>query len=376
MSSLPLIARATSTRATPTMPPRQSSPALTSVASGAPGMLFKFVSDERGFGHFTYANEGALKVLGLSPRALISQPQRFLDLVVEDERASLLDSMRVSRESGLEWNWEGRIRVPGWQDLKWINLRATPRQLTDGRMVWDGLVQNISLAKRREATIASARDQIATLAAHQELAREDERLRLARELHDDVGGNLAGVKMQLSLLLAALPADVRSRLDAQGAALLDLVDRTIDSTRRISINLRPPTLELGLVAAIEWYLEDYTRRTGIDTMFHPPQQDIELPEQRAIGVFRICQEALNNVAKHSGAKHCEVSLEQGPEGLSLCIQDFGHGFEPADPQRADAFGLRGMQERASALGGKLAIDSAPGRGTTVTLLISRPCPKS
>ncbi len=350
---------------------RRASPALTSVASGAPGMLFKFVSDDKGFGHFTYANEGALKVLGLSPRSLCSQPQRFLELIVEDERQALLESMESSRTSGLEWNWEGRIRVPGWSDLKWINLRATPRRLTDGRMVWDGLVQNISLAKRREASIASARDQIATLAAHQERAREDERLRLARELHDDVGGNLAGLKMQLSMLIARLPADTRAALADQADAINALVDRTIDSTRRISTNLRPPTLELGLVAALEWYVDDYSKRTGIVVDFSGPEDDFELSEHRAIGVFRICQEALNNVSKHAGDSLAEVRLWLDQGCLTLEVQDHGQGFDQGDPTRSDAFGLRGMFERANALGGALEVHSAPGEGTLVRLKMER-----
>jgi signal transduction histidine kinase len=349
------------------MMPRRASPALTSVATGAPGMLFKFVSDDKGFGHFSYASDGAQKVLGLSPRALCTQPQRFIDLVMEDERPGLARTLAESAASLLEWNWEGRIRVPGWSDIKWVNLRASPRKLTDGRVVWDGLIQNISLGKRREATIQSSRDQIATLAAHQERAREDERLRLARELHDDVGGNLAGIKMQLAMLLGKLAPEIRQGVMADGEALNALVDRTIESTRRISANLRPPTLDLGLVAALEWFLDDFSQRTGIEVCFHAPEEDIELAEHRSIGVFRVCQEALNNVFKHSGARAASVSLSQDHGTLLLEVRDDGQGFEQGDPTRADAFGLRGMFERASALGATLEVHSAPGAGTTVRL---------
>lgn len=332
-------------------------------------MLFKFVSDDKGFGHFSYASDGAQKVLGLSPRALCTQPQRFVDLVLEDERPGLFSSMSDSVQSQLEWNWEGRIRVPGWSDIKWINLRATPRRLTDGRIVWDGLIQNISLGKRREATIQTARDQIANLAAHQERAREDERLRLARELHDDVGGNLAGIKMQLAMLLGHLPEAARRAVKEDADALNQLVDRTIDSTRQISANLRPPTLELGLVAALEWFLEDYSHRTGIAVDFDCPSDDIELAEHLSIAVFRVCQEALNNVVKHAHAHHAQVSLHPGNGTLVLEVEDDGTGFDPADPARADSFGLRGMQERATALGGKLEVRSAPGAGTHVRMTL-------
>jgi signal transduction histidine kinase len=330
-------------------------------------MLFKFVSDSKGFGHFSYASDGAQKVLGLSPRALCTQPQRFIDLVLEDERGGLFASMKDSADSQLEWNWEGRIRVPGWSDIKWINLRASPRRLTDGRIVWDGLIQNISLGKRREANIQSARDQIATLAAHQDRAREDERLRLARELHDDVGGNLAGVKMQLSMLLGRLPESARQYVVADAEALNSLVDRTIESTRRISANLRPPTLDLGLVAALEWFLEEYSQRTGITVTFDCPEDEIELAEHRSIAVFRVCQEALNNVFKHAMASAATVSLKRSGDALVLEVCDDGQGFDQGDPTRPDSFGLRGMHERASSLGGKLEVSSKPGGGTRVRL---------
>jgi len=351
--------------------PRRASPALTSVASGAPGMLFKFVSDDKGFGHFSYASDGAQKVLGLSPRALCTQPKRFVDLVLEDERPALFSSMAESVRTQLEWNWEGRIRVPGWSDIKWINLRATPRKLTDGRIVWDGLIQNISLGKRREANIQTARDQIATLAAHQERAREDERLRLARELHDDVGGNLAGVKMQLAMLLGHLPEAARKQVAQDAEALNSLVDRTIESTRRLSANLRPPTLDLGLVAALEWFLQDYSHRTGIAVDFDCPGDDIELAEHRSMAVFRVCQEALNNVFKHARATQAQVSLKREGESLVLEVSDNGQGFDPADPARADSFGLRGMQERATGLGGELEVRSAPGQGTEVRMTLKQ-----
>ena len=357
-------------QASDSVTPRRASPALTSVASGAPGMLFKFVSDNKGFGHFSYASDGAQKVLGLSPRALCTQPQRFIDLVLEDERPGLFASMGESAQSQLEWNWEGRIRVPGWSDIKWINLRATPRRLTDGRIVWDGLIQNISLGKRREATIQTARDQLANLAAHQERAREDERLRLARELHDDVGGNLAGVKMQLAMLLAHLPEAQRKLVEADADALNQLVDRTIESTRQLSVNLRPPTLDLGLVAALEWFLQDYAKRTGIAVDFDCPEDEIELAEHRSIAVFRVCQEALNNVFKHAMASSAQVSLRREDGFLVLEVSDQGQGFDPTDPARADAFGLRGMHERASALGGRLEIQSKPSAGTRVRLTLA------
>jgi signal transduction histidine kinase len=267
-----------------------------------PEILFKFISDHSGFGHFSYVSDGAQRVLGLSPRALCAQAQRFIDLVTEDERESLFASMEASRITLSQWIWDGQIRLPGGVDSRAISLRATPRKRSDGRVAWDGMMRYVSSNHRRKDPPQpglSARDQMALLAAHQEQAREDERLRLARELHDDVGGNLTGIKMQLSFMSARLSAEQREVIAMDLDMLEQLVDRTIDSTRRLASNLRPPTLDLGLIPALEWFLEDFGLRTGIVVAFEAPDQDMDIAEPKKIAMFRVCQEALNNVFKHS-----------------------------------------------------------------------------
>jgi len=336
-------------------------------------ILFKFISDTSGFGHFSYVSDGSQRVLGLSPRALCSQAQRFVELVTEQEREGLLASMEASRLTLGPWIWEGSIRLPGGVDSRTLSLRATPRKRLDGRVAWDGMMRYGLAHQRRKDTATttefSARDQIALLAAHQERAREDERLRLARELHDDVGGNLTGIKMQLSFMTARLSEEQRQAVAMDLNMLEQLVDRTIDSTRRLASNLRPPTLDLGLIPALEWFLEDFGQRTGIKIKFESPEQDIEISEPKKIGMFRVCQEALNNVFKHAEAKTAIVRLFDKTDTLHLEITDDGRGFEQKDPKRSDAFGLRGMFERASALNGSLEIHSIAGEGTRIVLIV-------
>lgn len=155
-----------------------------------PEILFKFISDSSDFGHFSYVSDGAQRVLGVSPRALCAQSQRFIDLVMEEERLGLLKSIQTSKQTLTQWVWDGFIRLPGGVDSRPISLRASPRKRSDGRVAWDGMMRYGSASQRRKEPISSemsARDQMALLTAHQEQAREDERLRLARELHDDVG---------------------------------------------------------------------------------------------------------------------------------------------------------------------------------------------
>jgi two-component system, NarL family, sensor histidine kinase UhpB len=338
-----------------------------------PEILFKFISDNSGFGHFSYVSDGAQRVLGLSPRALCAQAQRFIDLIHEDERDSLIASLESSRVTLSQWVWDGKIRLPGGVDSRSISLRATPRKRSDGRVAWDGMMRyGFGHHRRKEApqTERSARDQMALLAAYQEQAREDERLRLARELHDDVGGNLTGIKMQLSFMSARLSAEQRDIIAMDLDMLEQLVDRTIDSTRRLSSNLRPPTLDLGLIPALEWFLEDFGLRTGISVKFEAPDEDMDIPEPKKIAMFRVCQEALNNVFKHAEAQNATVRLtEQEEDSLRLEVIDDGKGFKHGTPKRADAFGLRGMFERASVLGGSLEIHSVANEGTRIILTI-------
>ena len=338
-----------------------------------PEFLFKFISDHSGFGHFSYVSDGAQRVLGLSPRALCAQAQRFIDLVTEDERESLFASMEASRITLSQWIWDGQIRLPGGVDSRAISLRATPRKRSDGRVAWDGMMRYVSSNHRRKDPPQpglSARDQMALLAAHQEQAREDERLRLARELHDDVGGNLTGIKMQLSFMSARLSAEQREVIAMDLDMLEQLVDRTIDSTRRLASNLRPPTLDLGLIPALEWFLEDFGLRTGIVVAFEAPDQDMDIAEPKKIAMFRVCQEALNNVFKHAEARTATVRLtEQQDQSLRLEVIDDGKGFKHGTPKRADAFGLRGMFERAAVLNGSLEIHSVANEGTRIVLIV-------
>jgi hypothetical protein len=237
---------------------------------------------------------------------------------------------------------------------------------------WDGTLRYGQSPQRRKEhpqDELSARDQMALLTAHQEQAREDERLRLARELHDDVGGNLTGIKMQLSFMSARLLPEQRELIATDLEMLEQLVDRTIDSTRRLASNLRPPTLDLGLIPALEWFLEDFSLRTGIGVQFEAPDEDMDIPEPKKIAMFRVCQEALNNVFKHAEARNATVRLTEQDHALKLEVSDDGKGFKNGSPKRADAFGLRGMFERAAVLGGSLEIHSVADEGTRIILTV-------
>ena len=208
---------------------------------------------------------------------------------------------------------------------------------------------------------------------HEDAIRAEERTRIGRELHDDLGGNLIAIKMALARLAARLPAD-QPGLAGQAQYVDALVERTIDSMHNISHGLRASTLDLGLVEAIAWQAREFERQSGIHVETHCPAR-LALAPEHAEALFRIVQEALTNIAKHACATRVAVTLHPDDSELTLTICDNGRGIDPAAQGKPHAFGLRGMRERAGALGGTLALSPAPGGGTMVIVKtrLAPPC---
>lgn len=337
------------------------------VVSHTPGLVYQFVLHADGTIGFPYLSEACAALLGLPAMRLQAEPGLFLDLVLPEDRKGYLEAMQESKASLANWNWEGRIWIDAWHDVKWINLRATPQLLPDGAVQWDGIMTNITDSKNEHAELLASRARLAELTAHIEQAKEQERTRIAREIHDDLGGNLTAIKMALAMLAARLPDD--AALTDKAAYLDGLVDRTIDAVHRISLDLRPPTLDLGIVAALEWQAREFEKQAGIACVFRSPNKDIALDPDHASALFRIFQEALTNIAKHAGATRVTVTLRRERRHLLLTIRDNGRGIAPADRLKPQSFGLRSMSERAHALGGTLALSGAPGGGTMVAIKI-------
>jgi len=205
-----------------------------------------------------------------------------------------------------------------------------------------------------------------------EQAREEERRRLALELHDDLGQALTGMKMDLSWLegrLANPTAIHPAELSAKLRMTMQLVDRCLHTLRSVISELRPQALdELGLIGAIEWETDTFARRYGIRTAFHTQTDRVDLDNGRATAVFLMFQEMLTNVARHAQATRVEVNVELPPGALLLSVRDNGRGWPKGGVARS-GYGLLGMRERTLLLGG--VIDIVPGqpRGTTIVVKI-------
>jgi len=342
------------------------------IVSNTPGLVFQFALHAGGQVSFPYLSDGCQALLGLTAAELHRRPERFLELILSDDRRSYQESMQASAQALWSWNWEGRIWVDAWKDVKWINLRCTPHALADGAVRWDGIMTNITESKLEQIEVRHSRARLAELSAHTDRVKEQERTRIAREIHDELGGNLTAIKMAVAMLAA--------RIDSAGAdpALRDktdyvdaLVDRTIEAIHRISLDLRPAVLDLGLVAALEWQVGEFARQSGVEAQFSANRRELELDDDQATALFRIAQEALTNIAKHAGASKVSVKLARLRHHVSLKIADNGAGIRPADRSKPASFGLRGMAERARALGGTLTLSHAAGGGTVVAIKIKQ-----
>jgi len=335
-------------------------------ALATPALVYQFVLHADGRTGFPSLSEGCSALLGITPDALQRDAALFEGLILPEDRRAYQEALQMSAAALTAWNWEGRIRIPVWNDVKWINLRATPHALPDGAVGWDGIMTNITASKHEQEGAHRSRERLAELTAHIEQAKEDERTRIAREIHDDLGGNLTAIKMALAMLSARLPPD-QPALREKAEYVDDLVDRTIEAVHRISLDLRPTALDLGIVAALEWQAREFEKQMGIAVIMRCPEKDLALQPDHASALFRIFQEALTNIAKHAGATRVTVALRRQRNQLTLSICDNGRGIAALDRLKPQSFGLRGMSERASALGGTLALSAAPGGGTMVTI---------
>jgi len=198
---------------------------------------------------------------------------------------------------------------------------------------------------------------------------EQERARIAREIHDEMGGNLTAIKMALAMLRKNLPEDVKI---AEQAAYLDsLVDRSIDAMHRLANNLRPAVLDLGLIAACEWQVQEFVHQNGIACQFISQYKDLLLHADLVTILFRVLQESLTNIAKHANAANVHVTLEADSHTVCLRVADDGCGLSTAALANHNALGIRGMIDRAREAGGTLVISNNVGGGSVVSATIPR-----
>ena len=229
-------------------------------------------------------------------------------------------------------------------------------------------IQNAEAQRARqlsEQALAESRQRLSELAQHLQTSVDNERAAIAREIHDDVGGALTALKFDLAWI-ARHSTDTQVLSRARQA--LELVDHALGASQRIMLNLRPAVLDQGLVPALQWMTQDFSERTGITAHLRTGERVAGFSADVAMVVYRVVQEALTNVRKHSGAAQVSIDLALTQEVLSVEVSDDGHGWLPQDLKKAGSFGLRGLRERAQTVGGWIDLSSSP-RGATLIVSI-------
>ncbi len=228
--------------------------------------------------------------------------------------------------------------------------------------------------RRAEEQLRQSHERLRALSVYLQSVREEERTRIAREVHDELGQALTGCKLDLSWLAARLPREQKPLLE-KTRALTAHIDATIQTVRRISSELRPGVLDhLGLAAALEWQANEFQNRTGIRCVVRA-QVNEPLDQNLSTTLFRIFQETLTNVIRHAGATQVTVRLREAAGRILLDVIDNGRGIERAEITNTRSMGLLGMRERAALLGGRFKIGRLPrGKGTRVSVSIPLPRP--
>lgn len=339
------------------------------LVSNIPGMVCQMMLARDGTLRFPYVSEGTPALLGIDAATLQENPLTFVEMLHPEDLPSFSQSMRKSAGDFSTWNWEGRIRIGPEKEIKWVNLRATPRKSSGETVQWQGIIANITQSKLTQIELKQSRRALSELSSHLQTVKERERENIAREIHDELGSLFTAVKMDLSWLADQLPRN--SELMEKARAILALVDRGVETTARISRDLRPALLDFGIFAAIEWQAQEFQKRMGIPCEFIYANEDIAVDPDQSVALFRIFQETLTNISKHAGATRVRITLAADDKRIHLEVSDNGRGMCGEDLLKPDSFGLRGMTERAHHLGGSVAVTGGPGRGTTVTVTLPR-----
>lgn len=334
-----------------------------------PGMACQIQLDAHSTLHFNYVSQGSSALLGITPLELEKHPNLLLDSIHPEDQAAFFNSIRQSAIDASPWNWEGRIVLLPAGEIKWVNLRATHRETSSHGTVWEGFMVNITQNKLSEQEIIKSRQQLRELSSHVDSIKEEERMRIAREVHDEIGVLLTALKMDLAWLTQRLPQD-NSALHEKARSMANLLDTAGSAANNLVHSLRPGFLDcFGIVAAIEIEANEFSKRTSIPCRIIKSDDSIELPSEQSITLFRVFQETLNNIMKHAMAKQVQVKICKTEKYVELVVSDNGKGFDESSRNKPRSFGLRGIQERIKYLGGNVKITSEPGKGAQIAVSV-------
>ena len=346
---------------------------LAQLSNQLPLALFSF---RPGYG-FDAVSDGIEHLLPVTAQQLLADPMQLLAAVAADDRAGL-QWLNVGEDCPTRLEWLGRCLAPRAANTaaedaageRWLQMRGSVDIGPGGERLLAGVIVDVTPLMSTQQALESSREELRQLATYRENEREQEYRRLAREFHDELGQLLTSARMQLQWLEGRIGDEQATR--GALAAIETIIGEAYRSVKSIAAELRPPALNLGLPAAIEWQAERVLAPAGLQfTVALAPVAE-SLPDAIATALFRIVQEAFTNVLRYAGARRVHVSLRADGGELVLSVADDGCGFDPAAVAAGEHFGLVGMRERVAALQGALDIDSAAGEGTRITVSLPLP----
>ena len=312
--------------------------------------------------------ELALRILA-GERPPDIRPQKVTNLPVFDWRE--LQRWGIS-EDRLPPGSIVRFRVPSvWDEYKWYLLGIVLLILLQSAMI-SGLLINSSRRQRAERQNRQLIHRLRALSERLRSAKEEEGIRIAREMHDELGGALTSLKWSLESFGKAYSGEAKTVSDGDARTkieeMVSLIGATIDTVRRISSELRPSMLDdLGLIPTIEWHAHQFQDQTGIICRFNPQLEHVDLSKEQSTAIFRIFQEAMTNVLRHAQATKVNILIEEDESELVFGVSDIGRGITESEKQGTGSLGLLGMRERAHSIGARIEIEGIAGQGTTLTV---------
>ena len=318
---------------------------------------------------FRFTMVSGEKIFGETPTRELIGKTRW-EIPLEFDERDFAGHMEVIKSHQPFTDLEYRVRDANGC-VHWMSVSGEPLFGIDGEFLgYRGTGKDITERKMAEQALMQSQTELRELAAHQARVKEDERRRIAREIHDDLGQNLLALRIDVSLL----ESETRTcdpAINERIHGLLSQVDNVVRSVRTIINDLRPAVLDLGLQCAVEWQVQQFRQRSGVSCTLSVEGGEIDgvLDEEAATSVFRIVQESLTNVSRHAYATHVDIRLRRTYDSLVLEISDDGVGSYPGNMRKPRSFGLIGIRERVYTMGGEFRVVTAPGKGTTLTVTI-------
>lgn len=323
-------------------------------------------------GEYIYVSPSCKRISGYSVEDFMHNPSLFVQIAHPEDRAMVEDHfVSVLKEEVAVGELEFRIITREGKE-RWIGHHCQPVYDASGRFMGQrGSTRDITQRKEAERILLDSQKHLRLLSVRMDAITEAERTRIAREIHDELGHLLTALKYDVEGLINQTDLSAET-LKSELEVMIDMVDSLIDSVRKIATDLRPGILDhLGLFPAIEWQIKQFRLRTKICCCYTLEEAGMTFDKNETSIIFRIMQEILTNITRHSEAKHVDILLTRRDGHFLMEVTDNGVGFDPGESHRMSSLGLIGMKERALSIGGEIQISSHPGEGTTVRLLLPR-----